>query len=202
MHLITVIFIGIIANIDNLVIGFSYGLKKTQIPFSSNFMIAVMSMICSLAALMVGHFVSRFLTAGLTNAIGGILLILIGGLIMWSTFYERKQRISGKQPDLVKIVYEPKKADLDLNNRISLKESIFLGFALALNSISTSFSVGLSDPSFAAYIVSIGLFSLISIWIGTRLGSRVKAILKNLEFYAPILSGGLLIMVGIYEIVL
>lgn len=200
MHLLTVLFVGIIANIDNLVIGFSYGIRKTKIPFSSNFMIAFMSMVCSLAALLLGHFVSRFFNSSLSTILGGGLLIVIGGLIIWSTFYEKKQKIEVTSPNIVKVVYEPKTADLDFNNKITFKESIFLGLALALNSISTSFSVGLSDPSYIAYILSIGIFSLLSIWIGTRLGNQVKAILANLEFFAPVLSGFLLILVGLYEI--
>ncbi len=45
MHWITIILVGIAANLDNLGIGLAYGVKKTKIPFASNLTIAVVSMI-------------------------------------------------------------------------------------------------------------------------------------------------------------
>ncbi|WEG11857.1 manganese efflux pump [Pullulanibacillus sp. KACC 23026] len=201
MHILTILFVGIIANVDNLVIGFSYGIKKTRIPIISNIMIACMSMVCSLIALLIGHWLSSYLKPNFAGILGGTLLIIIGGLSIWSTFYERNQKTKEISPNLVKVIYEPTTADLDFNNTISMKESIFLGLALALNSISTSFSVGLTDPSILLYILSIGLFSLLSIWIGGRLGDKLKASLTSLETFAPIVSGILLFLIGLYEVI-
>lgn len=201
MHILTIVFVGVIANVDNLVIGFSYGIKKTKIPFLSNMIIALMSVLCSLVALLTGHWLSTFLKPSLAGMFGGILLIVIGGLSIWSTFYERRQKINEDSSNFVKVMYEPKTADLDLNNKISIKESILLGFALALNSISTSFSVGLTDPSVMAYLLSIGFFSLLSIWFGVSIGDKVKGALKNMEIYAPIISGLLLFLIGLYEVI-
>lgn len=201
MHILTIVFVGVISNVDNLVIGFSYGIKKTNIPFISNLIIALMSVVCSLVALLTGHWLSTFLKPSLAGMFGGILLITIGGLSIWSTFYERRQKINDVSSNFVKVMYEPKTADLDSNNTISMKESVFLGFALALNSISTSFSVGLTDPSIIAYLISIGVFSLLAIWIGGSIGDKVKGVLKNMEFYAPIISGLLLFLIGLYEVI-
>lgn len=201
MHLLTVIFVGIIANVDNLAIGCSYGIKQTKIPFVSNLFIALMSMICALVGLLAGHWITAFVKPVVANALGGGLLVIIGGLTVCSTFFERKQQIDETSSNFFKVIYQPKKADLDMNNTISVKESIFLGLALALNSITTSFSVGLTDPSFGLYVLSIGIFSLLTIWVGTLLGNQINALLKNLEIYGNIIAGVLLILIGLYEII-
>ena len=200
MHLFTVLFVGIVANIDNLVIGCSYGLKQTRISTLPNFIIAAISMLSSLIALLVGHWISSYFKVSFANDLGGCLLILIGGLTIWSTTFEHSKKFNTNSKFL-RVIYEPKTADLDENKIISLKESFLLGIALALNSIGTSFSVGLTTTHILVYIISIGFFSLIFITIGVTSGIKISQSLNGIELFAPIISGLLLIAIGLYEII-
>ncbi|GGH83875.1 putative sporulation protein YtaF [Pullulanibacillus pueri] len=201
MHLFSAIFIGVVANIDNLIIGCSYGMKKTKIPWLSNIIIAAISMLFSLISLFAGHWISTYIQPHITNTIGGLLLLIIGALTVWSSFYERSKKSNQTQSPFLKVIYEPKDADLDQNHSISMKESLLLGTALAINSISTSFSVGLTSASIVSFVASIGLFSVLFISIGGVMGKSIQKRIKNMELYAPILSGVLLILIGLYEII-
>ena len=202
MHLFTALLVGIVANIDNLVIGCSYGMKKTRIALLPNIIIAIISVLSAFIALMVGHFISAYFKPTLANDLGGSLLIIIGGLSIWSTFFEHSEKFKKSNSRLLKVLYQPKSADLDENMLISIKESILLGMALALNSISTSFSVGLTDPNILIYILCIGFFSLVFISLGVSFGIKLSTRLKDIEALAPIISGLLLIIIGLYEIII
>lgn len=54
MHWISIILIGIAANLDNLGIGLAYGVKRVKIPVLSNAVIAIMSMIVTFVAVTAG----------------------------------------------------------------------------------------------------------------------------------------------------
>ncbi|GGE56595.1 hypothetical protein GCM10011391_39380 [Pullulanibacillus camelliae] len=201
MHLITILLIGIIANIDNLAIGCSYGLKKTKISFTSNLIIALLSMLFSFLALLAGHWITHSMTSDFANALGGCLLLIIGGFTITSTFFERSSSFIESQLPFLKILYHPKKADLDENHQISSKEALLLGFSLALNSITTSFSVALTDSSFLIYTLSIGIFSFAFIAFGVKVGGLLQNKMAGLELLAPLLSGLLLILIGCFEMI-
>jgi len=200
MHLITILLIGIIANIDNFAIGSSYGLKKINISFTSNFIISFLSMFFSFLALLVGNWMTHSITIDFANALGGCLLFIIGAFTIASTFFEKSRSFTKSPFPFLKVLYHPKKADLDDNHKISTKEALLLGISLALNSITTSFSVALTDSSFLIYTLSIGIFSYVFIIFGIKIGEVLQGKLSGLELMAPLLSGFLLIFIGCLEI--
>ena len=78
MQWLTILLIGIAANIDNLGISISYGLKSNRIPFLSNLLIAIISMICAFVSITAGSFLSNFFSQSIANFTGGSLIIGIG----------------------------------------------------------------------------------------------------------------------------
>ncbi|MEH7308877.1 manganese efflux pump [Neobacillus drentensis] len=78
MHLLSILLIGIAANLDNLGISVSYGLRSTRIPFVSNLIIAIVSMICAYLSIIAGKFISEFISIGIANLAGGLIIICIG----------------------------------------------------------------------------------------------------------------------------
>lgn len=178
MFLMTIIVIGIAANIDNLGISMAYGLRANRIPFIYNLIISMISACCAYLAIIAGNVLSDFLTLTTSNFIGGSLLI---GLGIW-------------------VVMKPSDCSEGTKNMVSIqwKESILLGFILALNCLSIGFSAGITGVPPLSTSISVGFFSFISIAIGVRLGHKIGMTWFGKQ--AERIGGILLILIGIVEI--
>lgn len=208
MHVISALFVGLAANLDNFGVGVSYGVQKIRIPFLSNFFIAILSGIVTLIAVFAGHFLSHYISVA--NILGACLIILIG---VWVAVHKTKLEhnlpaaipvmktysISIKPlSTIVKITKNPSLADIDANGFISTKEAIALGLTLALNCIATGIGAGLTGLAPLPLAVSVCLFSMFSISSGYWTGWKTTS--NHFEHYSQTLSGAMLILIGIYEL--
>ncbi|TXK76949.1 manganese efflux pump [Paenibacillus sp. N3.4] len=191
MHWFSILGIGLASNLDNLGIGVSYGSRSIRIPFISNLMIAILSMLCSYVSIACGQFTAQFIPVQFVNTLGGMLIVGIG---LWGMLSDH---LKTKRPELLR---NPSKADVDGNNIISVRESFMLGTALALNCIASGFGAGISGMSAWATVLAIGLFSLITVAVGIRVGTRIAR--TWLGKYANAIGGTLLVLIGCYEIFL
>ena len=199
MHWITILVIGIAANLDNLGIGLSFGARKTIIPFGSNLLIAVLSMVAAYVSMMFGWLISGSLPTTAANLLGGGMIGLIG---LWSlatsareAYARGRTRTSSPGSSLLS---DPSKADKDGNNILSMRECWVLGLALSLNCLASGFGAGASGISIWGTTLSIGVFSMLTVGIGARLGSQIAK--SWLGRYSNAVGGLLLLAIGIYEI--
>lgn len=207
MQWLTILLIGVAANVDNLGISVSYGLKTTRIPVASNLFIAVISMICAYISITAGEIISNFISLKTANLIGGLLIIFLGGKCIWESFFQaastepeveaEKERVL-VDSNFSRVISHPQLADLNDDKVITWKESILLGLALAMNCLAIGIGAGFTGTSPFLTTLSIGAFSFISIAIGERIGSKINN--NNIAKYSNILSGILLIMIGAFEI--
>ncbi|MBD7983233.1 manganese efflux pump [Sporosarcina sp. Sa2YVA2] len=180
MTFITVLLIGIVANLDNVGISISYGLRFNRIPFKYNLIISIISFIFAFFSLKAGDYFADIFSLQTANWIGGSLLITIGIWLVVKTLFFAQSQTS---KELVAIDY---------------KEAILLGFVLALNCLTIGFSAGITGAPPILTAFSIGAFSIISIIIGVQLGHRIGKTWfgKNADSVAALL----LIIIGLYEI--
>jgi putative sporulation protein YtaF len=202
MHWLSIIIIGIASNLDNLGIGISFGMRSTKIPLFSNFIIACISMIGTYLSIILGSFLTNYVPLDIANFLGGFIIIAIG---IWTIGSSRKkkdhqQETTVNPPSLSEVLNNPSRADLDDNHYISYKESVFLGLALALNSIATGIGAGISGLSPFVTTLSVGLFSFITVGVGVSAGLKISHtwICK----YADVIAGALLMGIGFYEILI
>lgn len=186
MHWITIILVGIAANLDNLGIGLAYGVKKTKIPFTSNLTIAVVSMIVTYLSVLLGGVLIEFISQEKANIVGCILLCVIGLYTIVSNRFE----CAKSEENLEKI-------DKDQNNIISIREAIVLGLILSINCIGGGIGIGANGISAIFTVISIGFFSLLTFAIGGHFGLILSKtfIGKN----STLISGVILIGIGIFE---
>jgi putative sporulation protein YtaF len=201
MHLLSILLIGLAANLDNLGISVSYGLRSTRIPFVSNMIIAIVSMIFAYLSIIAGKFLSLFISIGIANFAGGLIIVCIGIKCIVESFSVKPTTSEVKvDSNYSHVITHPDTADVNDDNVISVKESIFLGFALAINCLAMGLGAGITGVSPVLTTLSIGLFSLLLIWCGINLGSKICR--KNIGKYSNIFAGILLIIIGIYEMFL
>lgn len=136
MHLVSIITLGIAANLDNLGIALSYGIRKIKV-------------------------------------------VLVGIWVLVSAYWPAKKTTESSHlnqdlsmQNIMTIIKEPMKADIDYSGKISLQEAILLGVALAVNCVATGFGAGLTGVSVAGVTLSVIFFSLLTIFIGVYTGAR------------------------------
>ncbi|ULT54485.1 sporulation membrane protein YtaF [Neobacillus drentensis] len=198
MHLASILLIGIASNLDNLGISVSYGLKSTRIPFISNLIIGIVSMLCAYLSIIAGRLISAFISIQIANLLGGFIIICIGIKCIMDSFFEQKAMSEIKlDSNYTQVITHPDLADVNGDKVISLKESIFLGFALAINCLAMGLGAGITGVSPVLATISIGLFSVLSIWFGLKLGNKICG--KNIGKYSNMVAGLMLLMIGVYE---
>ncbi|WP_399631439.1 manganese efflux pump MntP family protein [Sporosarcina sp. SG10008] len=191
MQWISILLIGIAANIDNLAISVSYGLKLKRIPFLYNFIISLISIAFAFFSISAGSFLSNYFSQSMANFTGGFLITVLGiWFIAPLPFFTKNKSIQTEDNSPVFL-------GLEQPMKITLKESTFLGFLLSLNCLTIGFGAGItgSPPLFTS--IAIGLFSLISISLGIKIGNTIGNILFGK--YSSKIAGLLLIIIGIYE---
>ncbi|MFJ7971610.1 manganese efflux pump [Psychrobacillus sp. NPDC096389] len=186
MHWITIVLIGIAANLDNLGIGLAYGAKQTKIPIGSNLMIALISMCVTYVAVFTGGAFTAYISPSVANFWGSFLLCLIGLWTLWSS------RVSNKHSNK-----DPKKFDKDNNSIISLKEAVLLGFILSINCLASGIGIGANGISAIWTVISIGFFSILTVGLGSHFGYLLMK--TFIGKYSTIISGCLLIFIGVFE---
>ena len=187
MHWITIILIGIAANLDNLGIGLAYGMKRTKIPLLSNVTIAVMSMIVTYIAVKAGSMIITYISADLASLLGSLFLCAIGLWTLLSNKFSNKEFLE-----------HPEQFDADKNHIISFRESIPLGCILCINCLAGGIAIGANGISAIWTVLSIGFFSIISVGIGSHFGALLSK--TFIGKYSTAISGWLIIAIGIFEI--
>lgn len=208
MHILSTLFFGLAANLDNFGVGVSFGVRKIRIPLPANFLIALTSGVVALASVFTGQILGKYVTWA--NICGALLLAVIG---IWVVFQRKSSELDNTYavpamktyrvsldpyPLVIQVIKSPSKADLDANGVISIKESIALGASLSLNCIATGIGAGLTGLAPVPVALSVMLFSIVTISSGYLTGWKTTA--GRFERWSQTLAGLLLVAIGIYEI--
>ncbi|NRV14874.1 putative Mn2+ efflux pump MntP [Clostridium beijerinckii] len=66
------------SNLDNLVIGIAYGIKKIRIGTAANLIVALVTSTGTFLSMLLGIYVSKFLPSFLSNSLGAGIIIILG----------------------------------------------------------------------------------------------------------------------------
>jgi putative sporulation protein YtaF len=208
MHIVSALFLGLAANLDNLGVGISYGVQKIRVPFLSNFLIALLSGIVVAISVITGHLLSHY--TAVAGELGALMIVAIGIWVM-----VHKKSTSDQLPAaipvmktyslpikplscVVRITKEPSVADFDANGFISTKEAIVLGLTLSFNCIATGVGAGLTGMDPLSSGISVFIFSMITISSGYLIGWKTAT--DRFEHLSQVISGAVLLIIGIYEL--
>jgi putative sporulation protein YtaF len=211
LHLVAILLLAVSSNLDNVGVGVSYGIRKINIPITSNLLIAVVTSTGTFLSILLGGAIYNFLSEAMAGLLGGGIIILAG---IWVIFqekvmhqgcepHEEKQIIAETGPSrfgfrqLVMILNNPIIADRDFSGHIDLREATALAFGLTLNNIPNGVGAGMLGFSLSITTSAVFLFSIITIWIGIYFGELgIHWMGKS----TGLISGLILIFLGIYEI--
>lgn len=194
-------------SLDAFAAGFLYGADRVRIPLSSAAVICALSAGTLTLALALGDAVSLFLPPALSSGICFFLLMTLGILKLFDTALKSAFRRLKKQGRtlsftlshitfLLTVYADPETANQTEPSILSPGESLFLGLALALDSITAGLGAGL----FLNRLPLAALFSFFITWAalygGHFLGSRA-AVRKGPDL--SWLCGLLLITLAFYK---
>lgn len=189
LHILSSFLFAISANVDNFAVGLSYGIKKIKIGYLSNFLIALISSIGTIIAMIVGKAIFTFLPEVISNYVGSAILILIG---LWTI---SKSLLKNKYID--NILENPERADIDKSSTIDVRESIVLALALTINNIGLSIGASITGLNILITSLLTFVFSIFMIVIGYLLGERYLS--RVFSKKATVISGIIIVILGIYE---
>lgn len=220
--LINCILLALCVSIDSLGIGITYGLKNTKILFSAKFILFICSSIITCIAILIGSTLSGIFPNYITNFIGCILLCFMGFFIVFQSLIKDNKIINDKSNNnmnlnkqsekvyqffikflgiTIQIIRNPNYSDLDNSNIIDSKEALYLGIALSLDSFGVGIGSGVLGLNFIIFPIIVSLFQLIFLSLGSFWGKKIRNISKMPENIWSLLSGFLLILIGLSKFI-
>ncbi|HEX8978418.1 MAG TPA: sporulation membrane protein YtaF [Parasulfuritortus sp.] len=208
--LLSIFLIALSSNLDNIGVGTSYGVRRINIPFASNLLIALVTSLGTFLSVFLGEAMYHFISERTAGLLGGGIIIAAG---LWIIYQEkimhRVEEREVKQPvaeagrsrfgfhQIVRILNNPFTADWDFSGHIDLKEATALALGLTINNFPNGVGAGILHLNIYLMTATVFLISIITIWTGIYLGqSGVRWLGKS----AALVSGLILIFVGAYEI--
>lgn len=201
------IFLAFCVSIDSLSIGLTYGVRNLKITFNAKVVLFIVSVFITTFSTILGFFICKIFSINFSNIIACLLLCLMGFWMILQAITSKKEKVKKEYSFFIKflgitvqIIKDPNYSDLNKSNKIETKEAIYLGTALSLDSFGIGIGgsiIGLNTFLFPFLVAS---FQLLFITIGTYLGNKIKNISNIPENIWSILSGTLLILIGLSKI--
>jgi putative sporulation protein YtaF len=188
------------SNLDNLVVGIAYGIKKIKIGIIANLIIAVVTSIGTFLSMSVGSYISKFLPHFLANYLGAVVIIILGVYFITQSIIKFLNNIKSKElalKNITDMIEYAEKSDLDSSGDISMKEALLIALGLTFNNLGTGVAASITGVSIQLTVLSTFILSILVIIFGESIGNHVLG--KFCGKYAPLFSGILLIILGIIE---
>lgn len=170
------------ANIDNIAIGISYGIKKIKIGSKINLIIATLMAIITYITMFIGKSISNLFNITLIHKIGAYSLILIGTYLLFK-----------------EIFFKIKEKDNEELSNLTLKNILIIVFTLSTNNIATGIAASMIGINIYLTFLFTFIFSFLLLYIGNKIGRNILN--KRIEKYSNILSALILIILGLFQII-
>ena len=209
------------ASIDSLGVGITYGLKKTKINVSAFLVLFILSITFTSVSILLGHLITSLISNFFVSLLGALILFFIGVFIILGATINNKKtseaennynendiNISKEYNFFIKclgitinIIKDPVNSDIDRSNKIDIKEAIFLGVTLSLDSIGIGFGGSTIGVNSFIFPLLISIFQIIFLSFGSLIGKKISNASKIPSKMWNIISGVLLICIGIIKII-
>ena len=184
--------LAISSSIDSLGIGITYGIKNMKISFFSKFILFIISISITYLALFLGNLLSDMLSDFFTTIIGSGILIFMGPYIIYEALKIKRNNFN--------IFNNPISSDFNHSKTIEPKEALFLAIALSLDSFGIGIGGSIGSINLIFFPIFVSIFQLFILCSGIWLGKNINNLYRLPENIWSIISGILLIIIGIFKI--
>ena len=187
-------------NLDNIVIGAAYGIKKIKIGIWANLIIAIVTTVGTYFSMSLGKYISNFLPTSSANTIGAAAVGLLGMYFIIQSIIKLARNTNSKELALKNVddmIEYAEDSDLDRNGTINIKEALLVALGLMLNNLGTGITASITKVSIPITTIATFFVSILTLLLGEAVGNH--ALGKIFGKYAPLFSGILLVILGIFE---
>ena len=179
--IISTVLLSVTFSIDALGIGLSYGTRHVRVPFLSQVIIGLISMIFMGAAIFFGDAILLYVDVCVAKILGASMLFAMGVFIICKSFYHT--------------------ADYDVDNstHIDFVEAMYLGAAMSIDAFAAGVSSGVSGYRSVWLPVCVAVSQILFLDMGLIFGSRCVVKLKVKQSIFNFVSGVLLIALAIFR---
>ena len=208
MEIILIVILAVAISIDGFNVGITYGLQGITLGWLSILIISLTSMFAIFLTGNMGILITNYISINTAEIIGSIILIMMGCWLLYIT-YRDNGRMKNKLKEfninfkiksfniMIKILKEPKEADIDHSGSIGNKEAVFLGITLALDAMGAGLGAGLNGISIKYLAFFIGIINYSFITGGYFLGKKLEnKFPPHFEFY----PGLIIILLGLIKL--
>ena len=181
INFICAILFSLAANLDNIAIGISYGLKKIHIPSYTILLISIFTTLFTAVSMLFGICLNN-LNYTLANSIGAYILIFLGIYTLIKDFIFKKKH---------------EKNDITNPKNINIKDLTAIIILLSTNNIAAGIAASATGINVVTTSFFSFIFSYFFILIGNNIGKNVLNI--YVQKYSNLLSSLLLILLGILQ---
>ncbi len=204
MIFLSPLLLSISSNLDTLSVSLSYGIKKVHLPKSSIILLAIITSIGTLISMYIAKLLLYLFPPELSNIFGAILLSFIGVCSIveyirlenkragYYTSYYFESSLKYKD-----ILENPNDINSNKYNHIAIRECLNLAIALTLNNLCTNFAASITGVSVNLTVFFNFIITIASLYLGYF--NFDIHISKWFSRYSNLVSGILLIIIGIYE---
>ena len=128
-------------NLDNLVIGLSYGLRGIRVRLESGLLVSGLVLAGTLLSLWAGQGLQFLLPPVLARLLGSLVMAGLGLSCLWGVWKGKRGRQDGEEEEQWPQKH-PERFDRDASRQIEWRESLALGGALALNNLGLGLGAG------------------------------------------------------------
>ena len=206
MWLFSAILLAVSLSMDALGIGISYGLRKVQVATLPKVIISLISLIFTALAIGIGNVIALILPEPLAKLIGSAMLVVLGVVVIVQALGGKSTSENKKKPTpktwswtikslgvSIKITRAPVVNDIDKAPAINVKESLYLGVALSIDSFGAGISSAVAGVNSFLVPVLVGLCQFVFLSLGLYCGSKLTTIQKLNSNFFMFLSGTILI---------
>ncbi|WP_069999740.1 sporulation membrane protein YtaF [Cellulosilyticum sp. I15G10I2] len=194
--------------IDAFIASFAYGTSKIKIPFLSGTVITCISTLFLIISLSLGSLIKIILPANITLGICFGILFLLGISRLFEGVLKNflcKKALSSDHIEftlfdfklILNVYADSILADIDHSKILSMKEALYLGIALSLDSLVVGLGAGLDTFHFYEITIFSLVFNAISLLIGGILGRKFA---QKLNIDLSWMSGAVLIVLAILKL--
>lgn len=205
-------------SIDSLSIGITYGIKNTKISYIGKVTLFITSFVISVISVWFGDSIKNIFPEFFTKLIGTFLLIFMGIFIIYQSINKSElsdinyKNIKDNNEEkiyslfikflgiTIQIIKNPISSDFDNSKKIDAKEALFLGLALSLDAFCVGIGSGIIGLNSYIFPFLTSLFQLLFLSIGIIFGNKLNSLSKLPDNIWSIISGSLLIIIGILKL--
>jgi len=205
-----IILLAVALSIDALGIGVSYCLRGIQLPLGAKIIIAMLSVLFTFIAILLGKSIVYIFSPYIAKFIGIVILLFMGvWIILQGIKKDEKKETEILKDDTIiniiikslgitiKVIRNPLSCDFDKSSKIDPFEAIYMGIALSIDSIGVGIGSAIAGVNSLIIPFAVGFFQLLFLYLGDFVGKKLLMFEKIDSRIWVVISGLLLIIIAI-----